>query len=129
MFVQPAWCPPALWLCRHSCTLGTSSLALGHHASGTETLAHPHTPCGSVPHPPPPAGAPQETSFGNLWLAGDWVKGVQHGANGLSQASRQQQWCCMIHHGAAMPWFCLMLRMLVATNRPLFLALCRSGRG
>lgn len=31
----------------------------------------------------------QETSFDNLWLAGDWVKGVQHGANGLSQASRQ----------------------------------------
>lgn len=27
----------------------------------------------------------QETSFDNLWLAGDWVKGVQHGANGLSQ--------------------------------------------
>ncbi|PSC69064.1 amine oxidase [Micractinium conductrix] len=27
----------------------------------------------------------QATSFGNLFLAGDWVKGLQHGANGLSQ--------------------------------------------
>jgi len=27
----------------------------------------------------------QLTSFGNVMLAGDWVKGVQHGANGLSQ--------------------------------------------
>lgn len=27
----------------------------------------------------------QTTSFGNLFLAGDWVKGLQHGANGLSQ--------------------------------------------
>ncbi|KAK9843730.1 hypothetical protein WJX81_003891 [Elliptochloris bilobata] len=27
----------------------------------------------------------QETGLGNLWLAGDWVKGVPHGANGLSQ--------------------------------------------
>lgn len=27
----------------------------------------------------------QLTSFGNVVLAGDWVKGVPHGANGLSQ--------------------------------------------
>ena len=27
----------------------------------------------------------QATSFGNVFLAGDWVKGVPHGANGLSQ--------------------------------------------
>jgi uncharacterized protein with NAD-binding domain and iron-sulfur cluster len=27
----------------------------------------------------------QTTSFGNLFMAGDWVKDVPHGANGLSQ--------------------------------------------
>ena len=27
----------------------------------------------------------QTTSFGNVFMAGDWVKGVPHGANGLSQ--------------------------------------------
>ena len=27
----------------------------------------------------------QETGLRNLFLAGDWVKGVPHGANGLSQ--------------------------------------------
>ena len=27
----------------------------------------------------------QATSIPNLFLAGDWVKGVPHGANGLSQ--------------------------------------------
>jgi len=27
----------------------------------------------------------QLTSFGNVMLAGDWVKGLEHGANGLSQ--------------------------------------------
>lgn len=27
----------------------------------------------------------QTTSFGNLFMAGDWVKGLDHGANGLSQ--------------------------------------------
>lgn len=27
----------------------------------------------------------QATSFPNLFLAGDWVKGLDHGANGLSQ--------------------------------------------
>lgn len=27
----------------------------------------------------------QETSYPNLFLAGDWVKGLDHGANGLSQ--------------------------------------------
>jgi uncharacterized protein with NAD-binding domain and iron-sulfur cluster len=27
----------------------------------------------------------QATSFDNLFLAGDWVKGLEHGANGLSQ--------------------------------------------
>ncbi|GAB4822730.1 hypothetical protein N2152v2_009776 [Parachlorella kessleri] len=27
----------------------------------------------------------QQTSFSNVFLAGDWVKGVDHGANGLSQ--------------------------------------------
>ncbi|CAL8469873.1 g9415 [Coccomyxa elongata] len=27
----------------------------------------------------------QMTSFGNVFMAGDWVKGVPHGANGLSQ--------------------------------------------
>jgi len=27
----------------------------------------------------------QKTSLQNLFLAGDWVKGVKHGANGLSQ--------------------------------------------
>lgn len=43
----------------------------------------------STCHAPIPLADLQETSFGNLWLAGDWVKGVQHGANGLSQASGQ----------------------------------------
>lgn len=28
----------------------------------------------------------QATSFPNLFLAGDWIKGLDHGANGLSQA-------------------------------------------
>ena len=28
----------------------------------------------------------QTTSFGNVFMAGDWVKDVPHGANGLSQA-------------------------------------------
>lgn len=27
----------------------------------------------------------QRTSISNTFLAGDWVKGVEHGANGLSQ--------------------------------------------
>lgn len=27
----------------------------------------------------------QRTSFGNVFMAGDWVKGLNHGANGLSQ--------------------------------------------
>lgn len=27
----------------------------------------------------------QTTSFPNLFMAGDWVKGLDHGANGLSQ--------------------------------------------
>ena len=27
----------------------------------------------------------QTTSFSNLFMAGDWVKGLDHGANGLSQ--------------------------------------------
>lgn len=27
----------------------------------------------------------QTTSIGNLFMAGDWVKGLDHGANGLSQ--------------------------------------------
>ena len=27
----------------------------------------------------------QRTSFGNVFMAGDWVKGLDHGANGLSQ--------------------------------------------
>ena len=27
----------------------------------------------------------QTTSFPNVFMAGDWVKGVPHGANGLSQ--------------------------------------------
>ena len=27
----------------------------------------------------------QQTSFRNVFMAGDWVKGVPHGANGLSQ--------------------------------------------
>lgn len=27
----------------------------------------------------------QTTSIGNLFMAGDWVKGLNHGANGLSQ--------------------------------------------
>lgn len=27
----------------------------------------------------------QTTSFGNVFMAGDWVKGLNHGANGLSQ--------------------------------------------
>ena len=46
---------------------------------------------------------PQETSFGNLWLAGDWVKGVQHGANGLSQASRRR---CRWFYSSACPADC-----------------------
>ena len=29
----------------------------------------------------------QTTSLSNLFMAGDWVKGVPHGANGLSQVS------------------------------------------
>ncbi len=29
----------------------------------------------------------QRTSVGNVFMAGDWVRGLQHGANGLSQAS------------------------------------------
>ena len=29
----------------------------------------------------------QATSFGNVFMAGDWVKGVPHGANGLSQVT------------------------------------------
>ena len=31
----------------------------------------------------------QSTSFGNVFMAGDWVKGVPHGANGLSQVRRR----------------------------------------
>ena len=32
----------------------------------------------------------QTTSFPNVFMAGDWVKGVPHGANGLSQVSPSQ---------------------------------------
>ena len=32
----------------------------------------------------------QTTSFPNVFMAGDWVKGVPHGANGLSQVSPLQ---------------------------------------
>jgi len=32
----------------------------------------------------------QQTGIANLWLAGDWVKGVPHGANGLSQARARE---------------------------------------
>ena len=28
----------------------------------------------------------QQTSFGNVFIAGDWVRDLDHGANGLSQA-------------------------------------------
>ena len=31
----------------------------------------------------------QTTSFGNVFMAGDWVKGVPHGANGLSQVTHR----------------------------------------
>ena len=27
----------------------------------------------------------QQTSFGNVFIAGDWVRDLDHGANGLSQ--------------------------------------------
>ncbi len=36
----------------------------------------------------------QRTSVGNVFMAGDWVRGLQHGANGLSQAS-----CCLPNNG------------------------------
>jgi uncharacterized protein with NAD-binding domain and iron-sulfur cluster len=39
-----------------------------------------HFSPGSLQHRPQ-----QLTSFGNVMLAGDWVKGLEHGANGLSQ--------------------------------------------
>ena len=29
----------------------------------------------------------QRTSVGNVFMSGDWVRGLQHGANGLSQVS------------------------------------------
>ena len=29
----------------------------------------------------------QQTSFGNVFIAGDWVRDLDHGANGLSQVS------------------------------------------
>ena len=34
----------------------------------------------------------QTTSFTNVFMAGDWVKGVPHGANGLSQVSMLSRW-------------------------------------
>lgn len=48
--------------------------------------------CRSTPCRPPSAPL-QETSIPNLFLAGDWVKGLQHGANGLSQVS-STMWPC-----------------------------------
>lgn len=31
----------------------------------------------------------QQTSFPNVFIAGDWVKNIDHGANGLSQVGLQ----------------------------------------
>ena len=39
----------------------------------------------------------QTTSFSNVFMAGDWVKGVPHGANGLSQVGSPLP-------GSAVPW-------------------------
>ena len=39
----------------------------------------------------------QRTSVGNVFMAGDWVRGLQHGANGLSQASRHADTVYVTH--------------------------------
>lgn len=39
----------------------------------------------------------QTTSLPNVFMAGDWVKGVPHGANGLSQVSKVYQVCLSIN--------------------------------
>lgn len=53
----------------------------GQPASCDAPAAWPHSSaCDASPC------LPQTTSFNNLFIAGDWVKGLDHGANGLSQA-------------------------------------------
>ena len=46
----------------------------------------------------------QTTSFTNVFMAGDWVKGVPHGANGLSQVSSCALLRCLFARPPCGPW-------------------------